>query len=68
MISGVRRLRKRTVVVHLLSGQSMRGVLRGVYADAIALSHVHHLDENVDLSGELVIPRDRIDFYQLEAR
>lgn len=46
----------------------MRGVLLAVYTDSIALSHVCHLDENVDLSGELVIPRDRIDFYQLEAR
>lgn len=59
-----RRLLKRTVIVHTLSGQSLRGVLEGVYRDCVVLRHVHHLDEKADLQGELVIPRDRVDFYQ----
>lgn len=64
MISALRRLEKQTVVVHLLSGQSLRGVLVGRYRHDIVLAHVTHLDEKVDLDGEIVIPRARIDFYQ----
>ncbi len=55
------------MIVHLLSGQSIRGILRSTYRDGVILSHVHHLDEGVDLEGELVVPRERIDFYQVEA-
>ncbi len=66
-MSVIRRLRKQTVIVHLLSGQSIRGILRSTYRDGVILSHVHHLDEGVDLEGELVVPRERIDFYQVEA-
>lgn len=65
MISAFRRLKKRTIVVHLLSGSSLRGILAATYRDAIVLRHVTHLDQKADLEGELVIPRDRIDFYQV---
>lgn len=64
MTSALRGLKKQTVVVHLLSGVSLRGVLRTTYRNEIVLAHVTHLDEKVDLDGELVVPRDRIDFYQ----
>lgn len=64
MTSGLRRLRKSTVVVHLLSGQSLQGILRETYRDVIILSHVRHLDEKADLQGEIVIPRGQVDFYQ----
>lgn len=66
MTTALRRLRKQTVVVHLLSAQSLRGVLKATYRDCVVLSHVTHLDEKVDLGGEIVIPRERIDFYQVE--
>lgn len=62
--SGVRRLHKQTVVVHLLSGQSLRGVLRDTFADSILLSRVHHLDEDTELKGDLLVPLGRIDYYQ----
>ena len=52
------------MIVHTISGQSIQGVLFGVYADAVVLRHAQHLDEKTDLGGELVIPRDRIDFFQ----
>lgn len=64
MISALRRLHKRTIVVHLLSGVSLQGVLRRTYRNEIVLAHVRHLDQKVDLEGELVVPRGRIDFYQ----
>lgn len=61
-----RRLQKRTVIVHLLvpGGRSLRGILDGVYRDCIVLKHPHSLDDKADLEGELVIPRNRVDFYQ----
>jgi hypothetical protein len=62
--SALRRLRRRTLVVHLLSGQSLRGVLVEGYRDCIVLRHVTHLDEKADLQGEIVIPRERVDYYQ----
>jgi hypothetical protein len=64
LASAIRRLNKTTIVVHLLSGQSLQGVMLGAYRDAIVLGHVRHLDEKADLEGDLVIPRERIDFFQ----
>lgn len=68
LFSALRRLQKRTVVVHLLSGASLKGILKQTYRDEIVLSHVTHLDEGQDLEGELVVPRARIDFFQTVTR
>jgi hypothetical protein len=69
VISALRRLKKRTIIVHLLnpSGASLQGILAASYRDAIVLRHVRHLDEKADLEGDIVIPRERIDFYQTTA-
>ena len=64
MISALRRLEKQTIVVHLTSGHSLRGVLRARYRQDIVLSHVTHLDQKADLGGEVLIPRSQIAFYQ----
>jgi hypothetical protein len=64
VISGLRRLQKSTVVVHLLNGPSLQGILRASYRDVIVLSHVHHIEEKADLEGDVVIPVNRIDFFQ----
>jgi small nuclear ribonucleoprotein (snRNP)-like protein len=64
VITALRRLHKRTVVVHLIDGVSLRGILRSSYRDAIVLSHVHVLDQKTDLEGDVVVPRGRIDFFQ----
>jgi hypothetical protein len=37
------RLVRRTVVVHLTTGASIRGVLVGAYRDSIVLSHATYL-------------------------
>lgn len=64
MISALRGLKKQTVVVHLLSGVSLQGILKATYRNEILLAHVRHLDEKVDLDGEILVPRESIDFYQ----
>ena len=65
IFSGIRRLNRKTVVVHLLSGQSLQGVLAATYRDCVVLRHVAVLDKKaVQLEGELTIPKDRIDFFQ----
>jgi hypothetical protein len=66
MRSAIRKLRKETVVVHIHNGTSIKGILRSTHRDGVILSHASDLDEGVALKGEVVVPREMIDFYQVE--
>lgn len=58
-------LERRLVVVHTIDGgPSMRGVLTGVYVDAVTVEAPEHLDAGERLAGSIAIPRDRILFVQ----
>ena len=56
------RLRYRRVVAHLSGGQSIRGVLVGVYPDSLALAHGRYLSGNVEVpvDGETIVPRPQL--------
>jgi hypothetical protein len=60
----MRRLRARVVIVHTLSGVSLRGVMTGEYPDAVVLAHVLDLDNKENLAGELTIPLANISHFQ----
>lgn len=61
------RLTHKTVLVHLVAGSSIRGVLRGVYADSIVLAHARYLYDqgHQDVDGEAVIPRAQVAWLQV---
>lgn len=60
------RLTRRTVVVHMTTGASVRGVLVGTYRDCLVLDHAAYLGseaiEKVD--GEVIVPRERVAWMQ----
>lgn len=61
------RLTRRTVVVHMTTGASVRGVLAGAYRDCLVLDHAAYLAseaiERVD--GEIIVPRERVAWLQV---
>jgi hypothetical protein len=60
------RLARETVVVHTLSGTSLRGVLVASYRDCLVLAHATYLgtDTTIKVDGESVIPREQIAWIQ----
>lgn len=66
----VDNLRARTVVVNTTNGESLRGLLVGVYRDCLVLKHAVHLGTidgqrlEVPVDGEAVIPRERVGWIQ----
>ena len=63
-------LERPTVVVHLTSDKSIKGVLSGVYDDVLVLRHAALLATDgsvVSLDGEQMIPRERVEFIQRTA-
>lgn len=57
-----------TVVVHLKSGsQSFKAILAAAHADCLVLRDVVVLepDSQVSLAGEVVVPRENVDFLQI---
>ena len=58
------RYERQTVAVHTRDGQSIKGVLGGVYADCVVVRHAVHLDEGVKLEGDVVIPRANVSYLQ----
>lgn len=62
----VQRLLRSSVVVHLSSGSSIRGILVGEYRDAIVLAHAHYLTAGgaEPIDGEAGIPRATIAWIQ----
>lgn len=59
------KITRRTVVVHMTTGASVRGVLVGVYRDSIVLQHAALMGDTIQpLDGEVVIPRERVGWLQ----
>jgi hypothetical protein len=60
------RMVRETVVVHMTSGPSVRGVLLAVHRDCLVLIHARFLSgsESVDIAGEAVVPRERVAWLQ----
>lgn len=64
------QLVRRTVVVHLTTGASIRGVLIGAYRDSIVLGHATYLGviggERVEtpIDGDAVILREQVAWMQ----
>lgn len=57
---------RRSVVVHLTTGQSVRGTLLDTYHDALVLRHSALLGaDGAAMDGEIVVPRERVSFVQL---
>lgn len=54
---GLRGLERRTVIVHVPPGPSLRGILVHAYKDCFVLAHARSLDDDEDLAGEIVVPR-----------
>lgn len=61
------RLTYKTVIVHTVGGSSLRGILRGVYADAVVLAHARYLyaEGFQDVDGEAVVPRAQVAWVQV---
>lgn len=55
-----------TVILHLKSGESLKGNLVAVYTDALALRDAVVLDPDTqtDLKGTIAVPRDSVDYIQ----
>ncbi len=62
----LRKLTRETAVVHTKDGQSFRGVVIGVYHDALVLAHTSALLEAGEqaLSGETLVPIANVSFVQ----
>lgn len=60
------RMARETVVVHLKSGSSIRGVLVAAHRDVVVLRHASALSStgSVSIDGEAVISRDNVDWTQ----
>lgn len=65
---GLRRFERRTVVVHVPPGPSIRGVLTHAYHDCFILEHARSLDDQADLGGTVVVPRNPGVWVQAVAR
>lgn len=61
---GLKRLLRRTVIVHTKDDRSFRGVLLHQHADCIVLAHVRLLDADLSLGGETVILRENVGWIQ----
>lgn len=56
-----------TVIVNTPTGRSFKGLKSAVHDDCIVLKHVIVLetDASTTIEGELVIPREQVEFVQL---
>lgn len=58
---------RHSVVVHLVSKESVRGVLVGVYRDCLVIAHAYYLNDDsppTEVDGEVVIPRGQVAWIQ----
>lgn len=58
---------RRRVVVHTRGGHSIDGILAGVYADTVVVSHAHFVrpgDTPVPLEGDQLIPWQTVEWTQ----
>ena len=60
------RLERHEIVVHTITGASLRGVLVGVYSDCIVLTHGAWLgtDTTESVDGDIVVPREKVGWIQ----
>lgn len=65
--SGIRKLRRRTVVVHTRDDQSIRGVLTEAYHDCLVLAEPRYLGEAKaeEIKGSAVVPRENVAWLQV---
>lgn len=64
----IERQTKRTVVVHMSDGVSMRGVLINAYRDSLVLHHAAYLSssgEETRVDGEVILPRENLSWMQV---
>lgn len=61
---GVARYAKRTVLLHTKDGQSLRGVLDGVYVDCLVLVAAVDLETDTKLRGYAIVPRSNVSYLQ----
>lgn len=61
------KITHQTVIVHLENGQSLRGVLTGVFSDCIVMMHARYLsgDNELTVDGEVVVPRPNVGWLQV---
>lgn len=61
------RVTFKTVVVHTTTGSSLRGVLKGVYADCVVLTSARYLyaEGFQDVDGEAIVPRPQVAWIQV---
>lgn len=66
-MTGLRRLRRRRVVVQTKDDRSIRGVLTENYRDCLVLSQAEYLHEAKanELEGDAVILRDNVSWLQV---
>ena len=66
----LRKLERTTVVVHMRSGQTIRGILTGEYRDCLVLNHstyLSSLDGNTvetAIDGETIVLRENVAWLQ----
>lgn len=55
-----------TVVVTTTTDATLRGILVGIYADALVLRNVTYLNnaDSVPFDGEVAVPREKVAFIQ----
>lgn len=66
MSNWITQLKANTVVVHTRSGDSVRGILIGVFKDSLVIAHATLLqgDTTTNIDGEVVVPRDQVAWLQ----
>jgi hypothetical protein len=65
MRTWLRRRVTQPVIVHLTDGQSVQGQLYRATRDSLVLVATRHLDQGIDLAGEVVIGQPRVSFVQV---
>lgn len=67
MLGGIRRLRRRRVVVQTKDDRSIRGVLTSSYHDCVVLAQPEYLHEAKanELEGDAVILRENVSWLQV---
>lgn len=67
MLRWIDRLTRRTLVVHMSDGVSVRGVLVNAYRDCLVLEHAAYLSggEETRVDGEVILPRKNLSWIQV---
>ena len=63
----LREIVAETVVVHVTSGASVRGILTAVHSDVLVLAHAEYLNgdgSSIAVDGEALVPVSKVAFLQ----